>query len=178
MMKKKILFMVTIAAVMLAACNSNKSKEENKQEGTELVADKPATQSETQPEAQPELQEAKAETPIETIIVGSEGKLSLMDIDETNNMLTLILKYKGNFQSISYNKVYYIDLNTSKKYELLKDDDGHYMASPIYSDGKGGSFGSGDVQTMTLRFPAPEASSTDISLTLDNLGTFTKIKIR
>ncbi|WP_185816780.1 hypothetical protein [Hymenobacter metallilatus] len=77
-------------------------------------------------------------------------------------------------------QISYIDDATSRKYNVLKDQSGMYMALPLdYSkksvaaDARKSGPG-----IMSFKFPAPPATSTTISLSLPGMGSFDGITIQ
>ena len=77
-------------------------------------------------------------------------------------------------------QVNYIDDATSKKYGVLKDQDGTFMAAPFSPDIKElrVSPGKNAPAIVTFKFPAPPATSTTISLSIPETGSFDGIAVQ
>lgn len=77
-------------------------------------------------------------------------------------------------------QINYIDDATSKKYGVLKDQEGSYMAVPLYPSTKELRISTNkDSPTIaTMKFPAPPPSSPTISLTIPNVGSFDGIAVQ
>lgn len=77
-------------------------------------------------------------------------------------------------------QINYIDEATSKKYGVLKNQEGVYMASPLYPDIKEVKISltkAGPV-IVILKFPALPASSQTISLSIPEAGSFDGITVQ
>jgi hypothetical protein len=103
------------------------------------------------------------------------------------DILTVEVQYRMNpgvdNTPIIYEKieqVNYIDDATSKKYGVLKDQDGIYMASPLRSDSKElrVATSKNSPAVATFRFAAPPASSQTISLSIPEVGSFNGIALQ
>ncbi|GAB3830532.1 hypothetical protein [Hymenobacter jeollabukensis] len=77
-------------------------------------------------------------------------------------------------------QVNYIDDATSRKYEVLKDQQGKYMASPLsYNDKQfHADVRKTGVAIVTLKFPAPPATSQTISLSIPEAGSFDAVAVQ
>jgi hypothetical protein len=77
-------------------------------------------------------------------------------------------------------QINYIDDATSKKYGVLKDQEGSYMAVPLYPSTKELRISTNkDNPTIaTMKFPAPPPTSQTISLTIPNVGSFDGVAVQ
>ncbi|WP_310394712.1 hypothetical protein [Hymenobacter sp.] len=77
-------------------------------------------------------------------------------------------------------QVNYIDDATSRKYGVLKDQEGAYMASPMRSDNKELRVLTSKTgpAIVTVKFPAPPPTSQTISLTIPNAGSFNGVAVQ
>ncbi|MBD2714258.1 hypothetical protein KBK19_04340 [Microvirga sp. STR05] len=88
----------------------------------------------------------------------------------------------ANYETVraDIDQVSYIDDATSRKYNVLKDQSGMYMALPLDYSKK--SVATDARKTgpgiMSFKFPAPPATSTTISLSLPGMGSFDGITIQ
>lgn len=103
------------------------------------------------------------------------------------DILTVELQYglnpKSESSPILYEKVEqvnYIDDATSKKYGVLKDQEGAYMASPLHSSNTEVRIETSTASPAiaTFKFPAPPASSKTISLSIPEVGSFNGIAVQ
>lgn len=87
--------------------------------------------------------------------------------------------YKTALIQIPVDDVNYIDDNTAKKYTVLKDQDGKYMASPIESSGKINtvSDGNGAPVNVSFRFPAPPDDTKTVSISIPGTQSFDGVTI-
>lgn len=73
----------------------------------------------------------------------------------------------------------YIDETTSKKVTLLQDENGKYMANPLDDDGKKVRILNYKKypQALTLKFPAPPATSPTITIDFPEVGSFESVPV-
>ncbi len=73
----------------------------------------------------------------------------------------------------------YIDETTSKKVTLLQDENGKYMANPLDDDGKRVRILNYKKypQALTLKFPAPPATSPTITIDFPEVGSFESVPV-
>ncbi len=175
---KKLVFATAFLAIV--ACKENTKT-------SETVSTEPETTTTTDNTSGVTIEENK---PVEPTVINSIQKKSLNELDinvtkarVTGDILTveLMVINKGT-ERISYylplDEVSYIDDATSKKYSLLKDDAGKYMANPINSTNKDISiFGTEKEHLITMKFPAPPAESKTISLNIPKFGSFDVLPI-
>ncbi|HEX8326289.1 MAG TPA: hypothetical protein VF629_02025 [Hymenobacter sp.] len=77
-------------------------------------------------------------------------------------------------------QVNYVDDATSKKYGILKDQDGSFMATPLFGSTKQLHIrtSKGNPAIATFKFPAPPATSQTISLVVPEVGSFDGIAVQ
>ncbi|GAA4036387.1 hypothetical protein GCM10022409_21620 [Hymenobacter glaciei] len=78
-------------------------------------------------------------------------------------------------------QINYVDDATSKKYALLKDQTGTFMAVPLYGANKKElrvSVDKGAPGIATFKFPAPPATSQTVSLVVPGVGSFDGIAVQ
>jgi len=100
---------------------------------------------------------------------------SLIGVKIRDEILTLkvMLKNVGSKKkgiSIEFAEVYYTDVKDKKKYFVLKDSEGIYIAGPQYGKSGGGYFKSyikaGSQAIVWIKMPAPPATTETIDLFL------------
>lgn len=77
-------------------------------------------------------------------------------------------------------QVNYVDDATSRKYEVLKDQQGKFMASPLsYNDKQFKADVRKNVPALvSFKFPAPPATSQTISLSIPEAGSFDGVAVQ
>ena len=170
---KKLIFAASLMAIV--ACKENTKTSES-------VSSEPTTSSSTDNSTGVTIEESTKDEPRE---LNSIQKKSLNDVVAnitkvrvTADILTveMIVENIGK-ERISYylplKEISYIDDATSKKYSLLQDDEGKYMADPINSTSRDIAFyGEQREHLISMKFPAPPAESKTISLNIPKFGSF------
>jgi hypothetical protein len=111
-----------------------------------------------------------------------------MEVDVTkasvkDGILTVLLAYrnKGTEEARAYfdaSTVYYIDEKEKKKYHLLKDNKGVYVASPLTSSGNINVIVKPGGKVISwFKFPAPPAAGVKINLVIPNVVPFEDLPI-
>jgi hypothetical protein len=95
----------------------------------------------------------------------------------------VVLRNQGNVDSqpdISYNEVYVMDLGAGKKYEVLKDEKGTYIAAlrTGYSNRWFQSLAPGATYTIWMKFPAPPPEVKSVTLQLPGMPPFEDLPIQ
>ncbi|MEA3543701.1 MAG: hypothetical protein U9R69_00610 [Thermodesulfobacteriota bacterium] len=115
----------------------------------------------------------------------SDGKLeaSLLSAKVRREVLTIKIMLKNIspnkvYTSFNYDAVYYSDIDDKKKYFVLKDSEGQYIAGPI---DKYRSFRH-DIQTdgqmiVWVKFPAPPETTETIDVFIPMILPFEEIEI-
>jgi hypothetical protein len=86
---------------------------------------------------------------------------------------------KAKFE-VDYGEVYLMDTAAAKKYELLKDDKGAYIAAtnPGWPAKTWGEIEPGQSRTLWMKFPAPPADVKAITLSLPSMAPFEDVAIQ
>ena len=101
----------------------------------------------------------------------SEWRLTKVRV--TRAILTVELQIDGKCcesESMPLDQTSYIDDASAKKFGVLKDDAGQWMAAPLLSNSYVTLQANGGVSTVWIKFPAPPAESKTISLNLPKIG--------
>jgi hypothetical protein len=107
----------------------------------------------------------------------------LTEFRRKGNTLTAKVKLgadaKSNFE-IDYGEVYLMDAAAGKKYEVLKDDKGAYIAAtrPGWPEKNYGEIDAGNSVLLWMKFPAPPPDVKTISLSLPNMPPFDDVAIQ
>lgn len=132
------------------------------------------------------------------------SQVDLLKAQVTGNILTVELQYKPGSEdkrpsrsdtvrrmvpagsvSSTYEigQVVVIDEATAKTYNVLKDESGNYMASPLRTD-QGKQLVAIDMSSMNdkpvaawFKFPAPPVDTKTIAITIPEVGTYKEIPI-
>ncbi|MCR5888291.1 hypothetical protein LRS06_11045 [Hymenobacter sp. J193] len=186
---QKHLVVVSALALSLAACSQEKATETT----TAPVAAEAPAAAPAAPAAGVERAETAAPAAPATAALatqpGPKGtQVALTKARVIGDILTVELQASlpanadSNVETVraDIDQVSYIDDATSRKYNVLKDQSGLYMALPLdYSkksvaaDARKSGPG-----IMSFRFPAPPATSTTISLSLPGVGSFDGVAIQ
>ncbi|GAB3317773.1 hypothetical protein GCM10027299_09120 [Larkinella ripae] len=117
-----------------------------------------------------------------------DSQVDLLKAQVNGNILTVELQYKpgtegkGVLSNYDIDQVVVIDEVTAKKYNVLKDQSGKFMASPIQTDQDNKrikiSISSNDKPvTVWFKFPAPPADTKAISVTIPEVGSYNDIPL-
>jgi hypothetical protein len=95
----------------------------------------------------------------------------------------VVLRNQGNVESqpdITYNEVYVMDLGAGKKYEVLKDEKGTYIAAlrSGYGNRWFQSLAPGASYTIWMKFPAPPPEVKSVTLQLPGMPPFEDLPIQ
>jgi hypothetical protein len=113
-------------------------------------------------------------------------EVDLLSVQVRNNILTVKLKFRNeeeDSQKVSayYESCYIMDETNQKKYFVLKDSDGQYIAGPKEGDHKGGYFEfkiePSKSKGIWMKFPAPESSPETISLSIPGVFPFEEVEL-
>jgi len=118
----------------------------------------------------------------------SEGKFeaSLTSAKIKRDVLTIqvIMKNvsaKRASMTLWYKAVYYIDVENKKKYFILKDSDGQYIAGPKKGSTHGGYFGGAiepnEQKISWMKFPIPPESSSIVDIIVPGILPFEEIQL-
>lgn len=107
----------------------------------------------------------------------------LVEFRRKGNTLTakvrLVASANAKFD-VDYREVYLMDAAAGKKYEVLKDDKGTYIAATRqgWPEKNYGELAAGQNLLLWMKFPAPPADVKSISLSLPNMPPFDDVAIQ
>jgi hypothetical protein len=83
-------------------------------------------------------------------------------------------------QDISWSEAYLLDANAGKKYEVLKDEKGSYIATLVQGWGSKwwDTIEPGQTRTIWMKFPAPPAEVKTITLQIPGAAPFEDVAIQ
>lgn len=107
-----------------------------------------------------------------------------------DGVLTVIVRYQNDTGSkieedYPVSEVYYIDPAENKKYSVLQDENGKWIANPVNNQGKIGVVGRdwglgidhGTSKVMWFKFPEPASGGDSINLVVPNVTPFDGLAI-
>ncbi len=115
-----------------------------------------------------------------------EVEVDLLSVKVRNNILTVKIKFRNEGEenqkiSAYYESCYIMDETNQKKYFVLKDSDGQYIAGPKEGDHKGGYFEfkmePSKSKGIWMKFPAPENNPETISLSIPGVFPFEEVEL-
>jgi len=114
----------------------------------------------------------------EAAIIGAKVRKEILTIKiEIKNISDKNEKIK-----FRYANIYLTDLNQKKKYFILKDTEGQYIAGPKSDSNSGGRFWEtlpvGDKRTVWLKFPAPPETTKNVDLFLPKILPFEDVPLK
>ncbi|RTQ49633.1 hypothetical protein EJV47_12510 [Hymenobacter gummosus] len=193
----KSLILAGVLALSLAACSQEKTADSPESTTTETTTTttQPAPPAPAPADAGVARTEAAAPAPAPAPAAlatqpGPRGsQVALTKARVVGDILSVELQYmlppssdvSGSvsvFEDID--QVNYVDDATSRKYEVLKDQQGKFMASPLSFNNKQFRV---DVRKnlpalVSLKFPAPPATSQTISLRIPEAGSFDAVAVQ
>jgi len=113
-------------------------------------------------------------------------EVDLLSVKVRNNILTVKIKFRNEGEESQklgayYESCYIMDETNQKKYFVLKDSDGKYIAGPKGGDHKGGYFEftiePSKSKGIWMKFPAPEKSPETISLSIPGVFPFEEVEL-
>jgi len=118
----------------------------------------------------------------------SDGKLevSVTQAKVRRGVLTVRLKLVNTSDDsvepqYRYMDAYYTDLNENKKYFVLKDEAGAFIAGPKHEHWDGGMFKNrmygGDSRLIWMKFPAPPDATSSVDIIFPGIAPFEDIPI-
>lgn len=127
--------------------------------------------------------------PIQTRSGPGGLEVDLVRAGITGKILTVELLYRNPTSAYTRNvempiqQVSYIDDATAKRYGVLKDESGQYLASPLGKRDKTivdlGNFSSVEKSKVAwFKFPAPPAGTKTISINIPDVGPYDGISVR
>lgn len=111
---------------------------------------------------------------------GMSGELNKVAV--TGDVLTVQITVRagtdGKSLYMSNNEISVIDDVTAKRYGMLKDDSGKFLASPLSGDKQVGKYISkGGSEIFWFKFPAPPATSKTVSINLPGIAPFDGVPV-
>lgn len=107
-----------------------------------------------------------------------------------DGVLTVIIRYQNDTggkieEDFPLSEVYYIDPEENKKYSVLRDENGKWIANPVNNQGKIGVVGrdwgldieNGQAKIMWFKFPEPASDSDTINFVVPNVTPFDGLAI-
>lgn len=188
----KPLFVASAFALSLAACSQEKTAETTTASApaeTAPAAPAPAAGVERSEAVAPPAAPAPAPTPaaLSTQAGPSGTQVSLTKARVVGDILNVELQFalppgttSGAYTHAEVDQINYIDDATSRKYNVLKDQQGQYMALPLNSNGKilDITAHKGAPAIVTLKFPAPPTTSSTVSLSIPGASSFDAIPLQ
>jgi hypothetical protein len=181
------------AALLLAAGCRGKEPAASTEAAPPASTEAPATTApvETQPPAAaPTTVAGTATAAPATILASQETNWQGIAADVTEfrrkgNTLTakVVIRNHGSADSqaeINYKEVYLMDLAAGKKYEVLKDEKGAYIAAlrSNWNDRWYETLKPGDSYTLWMKFPAPPADVKSVTLQVPGAPPFEDLSIQ
>lgn len=112
--------------------------------------------------------------------------MRLTDVNKRNDVITVkavvenVIDKEAEIE-IDYENVYFLNLNTSKKYHALKDDTGQVIAGPADYESGGGRIDrrlqKGGKAILWLKFPAPVGGAKTIDLFFPDFMPFEGVPV-
>ena len=115
---------------------------------------------------------------------GIEADLTSLTVK--NNIVTIKLKFRNTGEQaqepgIYYKDCYLMDETNQKRYFVLKDSDGNYIAGPVRYGWSGGYFQSkiepGKSKSMWMKFPEPTDNPETVTISIPGVFPFEEVKL-
>ncbi|MBN2232375.1 MAG: hypothetical protein JW781_06085 [Deltaproteobacteria bacterium] len=116
----------------------------------------------------------------------SDIAVDLLSVQTKNGVLTMRFIYRNNGErtlepEFGYGDFHLIDEVNQKKYFPLKDADGIFIAGPIHSDYRGGTFKdripSGGRKGVWIKFPVPADNPESITVSVPGVFPFEDVAL-
>ena len=121
-----------------------------------------------------------AAAPIRSVAFAHGSTLDITGMDITGDILTVEFRAhtreNGRGQIVYLDRVNYIEDQTSRKVDVLRDDDGKYIANPSNESGRFISVDT-DGGIGWIKFPRPGEGVTTISLTFPEAGALNGLPV-
>ncbi len=114
-------------------------------------------------------------------------EVDLTKVSIKNSVITVKLKFRNqgidkHSVRIEFASCYIMDEANQKKYYVLKDTDGIYIAGPQHDQDKGGRFwftiNPGKSKGLWLKFPEPTDNPETISISIPGVPPFDEVEIK
>lgn len=144
----------------------------------------------TAPAPAPAVQPAPAAIPAATVLAAQETNwpgiaAEVTEFRRKGNTLTAKVRLRNagserQEPDVQYNEVYLMDAAAGKKYEVLKDEKGSYIAYllPGWPARWYGKIEPGNAVTLWMKFPAPPAAVANITLQIPGMAPFEDLAIQ
>ena len=129
--------------------------------------------------------------PLQTQYHSNGSEASALKASISNQVLTVVIRYNNTSgaemrESYPIEEVYYIDPGENKKYHVLKDENGKWIANPVSNHGRIGVVGrdwdmkiKADAKAVVwFKFPEPASGANTINLVIPNLTPFDGLPIK
>lgn len=126
-----------------------------------------------------------ADGPLQTQYHDSGAEVHAIKAAVADGVLTVIIRYQNDTggkieESYPVSEVYYIDPAENKKYSVLQDENGKWIANPVNNQGKIGVVGrdwglaieNGAAKVMWFKFPEPASGGETVNLVVPNVTPF------
>lgn len=196
-MNRKIFIALSAVLLLAAACRQREepaaSTETTAPAGTGEPAAAPATEAAPPPAAAPagtSAGTAPAGAPAAATLASQETNWAGISADVTEfrrkgNTLTAKVVLRNHSGAdvqpeIKYDEVYLMDLAAGKKYEVLKDEQGAYIAAlrSNWKDRWYEALKPGQAFTLWMKFPAPPADVKAVTLQVPGMSPFEDLPIQ
>jgi len=185
----KPLVVASAFALSLVACSQEKTTETatTAPAAPEATAPAPGVERAETPPAAATPSAPAAAAPLSTQAGPSGTQISLTKARVVGDILNIELQFAippatttAVYTHAEIDQINYIDDATSRKYNVLKDQQGQYMALPLNSNGKILDITVRKAQPaiVTLKFPAPPATSPTVSLSIPGASSFDAIPVQ
>jgi len=108
-------------------------------------------------------------------------EVDVMKAKVSGDILTVVLAYRnnGDWEKFEYpvDDVHYLEKQGKKKYHLLKDDSGRYLADPVHRDKFTVVIDKGARKMAWFKFPAPPEGISNIDLSIPGVIPFDELPI-
>ena len=128
---------------------------------------------------------AWAADPLQTQYHDSGAEVHALKAKAADGVLTVIIRYQNDTggkieEDYPVSEVYYIDPAENKKYSVMQDENGKWIANPVNNQGKIGVVGRdwglgiehGTSKVMWFKFPEPASGGDSINLVVPNITPF------
>lgn len=133
---------------------------------------------------------AWAAEPLQTQYHDSGAEVHAIKAKVANGVLTVIVRYQNDTgdefeENFPISEVYYIDPAENKKYSVLQDENGKWIANPVNNHGRIGVVGkdwgmdveAGKSKVIWFKFPEPASAGDTINLVVPNVTPFDGLAI-
>lgn len=122
---------------------------------------------------------------LQTQYHNSGAEVHVLKAHVADAVLTVVVRYQNTTgakieENYPVAEVYYIDPAENKKYSVLKDENGKWIANPVNNHGLIGTVGrdwgleieAGSASVLWFKFPAPASGHDTVNLVIPNITPF------